>query len=186
MGCLLALLLRAGRQLTAATAPPRPSQVRNWKRRYFVLREGSLAYFASPKDAVPCGVIALEDICAVMGDVQGARGPGPGQGELFELAVIRHSERDPLGENHEGLRTYAVCAPDARTKCEWVEAIEMARMEIREDYSFAALGDAAPAPAPAAVHASASAPGTLQRPLTPPPKPPAQQQQQQQQQMAAV
>lgn len=33
--------------------------VQNWKKRYFILRKGSLSYFARPEDEAPKGIISL-------------------------------------------------------------------------------------------------------------------------------
>jgi hypothetical protein len=118
-------------------------QVRNWKRRWFVLRE-TLSYFKSPKDTVPCGTINLADICGVMSDV-----PAPDATHLhcFEIVVLPHSEAAASGVTAPSPSTspatmhvasaalmrqsvrYLICAIDQHQKEEWVEAIEVARME---------------------------------------------------------
>lgn len=43
-------------------------QVKNWKRRWFVLKDSTLSYYKSPKQTTPAGVIPVSDIWRVVSD----------------------------------------------------------------------------------------------------------------------
>ena len=94
--------------------------VRNWKRRWFVLRESVLEYYASPKDAVPRGKIALKDVVAVVPDVA-ADAEHP---HCFEAVVYPADAAES--------RSYLMYAADEALRLEWVECVELQRMLQRD------------------------------------------------------
>lgn len=105
--------------------------VRNWKRRWCVLRPRALEYYTSPRDALPRGTVRLDDVCAVVPDaVADAEHPC-----CFELVVLRSGTgSSPAAATAAPPSTvsYFMCADDDALRTEWVEDIELQRMECRE------------------------------------------------------
>lgn len=48
-------------------------QFKNWKRRWFVLKDSALSYYKSPKQTTPAGVIPVSDILRVVSDAEVSR-----------------------------------------------------------------------------------------------------------------
>lgn len=111
----------------------RGHKVRNWKQRWFVLKEGTLSYFKSPKDTVPCGTILLDDICAVVPNSPPA---DSSHIHCFEI-VVSPREYSPSVSFRKQALTYLICSIEGGIKDEWVEAIELARMERKVPNSTA-------------------------------------------------
>lgn len=42
--------------------------MKNWKRRWFVLKDPTLAYYVKPRDTTPAGVIILDDILTIVSE----------------------------------------------------------------------------------------------------------------------
>jgi len=104
--------------------------VRNWKRRWFILRQSVLEYYASPKDATPRGVIRLDDVCAVVPEAE----CDAEHQFCFEVIVLcKETKKNPLGIPFGPTSvSYFMCAADDELRNEWVESIEQCRMGKRE------------------------------------------------------
>ena len=104
---------------------------KTWKRRWFILRQSVLEYYASPKDANPRGVIRLAEICAVIPEVL----TDPEHPFCFEVIVMSDETKKVAGiaaGSASPTISYRVCAADTALRTEWVEAIDLFRMEKRE------------------------------------------------------
>ena len=104
----------------------RGEKVKNWKKRWFVLRD-SLSYFKSAKAGAPTGVIPLESILSVVTTTAACDSVHQ---YCFELVVDVKSADTNV--RNVGLRSYVMCAENEAEKNEWTEAIDAARKEKRE------------------------------------------------------
>eukprot|EP01121_Diplochlamys_sp_Union-15-3_P021323 TRINITY_DN8607_c0_g1_i1.p1 TRINITY_DN8607_c0_g1~~TRINITY_DN8607_c0_g1_i1.p1 ORF type:complete len:468 (-),score=65.95 TRINITY_DN8607_c0_g1_i1:102-1394(-) len=89
-------------------------KVKNWKRRWFVLREGKISYYKKPKDAKPCGEVKLNDITYVK-ETQGyhSKNHSIDRPNCFIIHTNAH---------------YILCSADnERDREEWIDVIEFAR-----------------------------------------------------------
>ena len=101
----------------------RGDKVKNWKKRWFVLRD-NLSYFKSMKAGAPSGVIPLDKIISIS--------PISGLNDsthhyCFEIVVdIGNAE---VNVKNMGLRSYIISASSEDEMNEWIDAINTSRME---------------------------------------------------------
>ncbi len=70
-------------------------QVKNWKRRWFVLKQSTLSYYKSPKHGTPAGVIPISDVWRVVSDPEvSKREEMP---HCFELITCKASNTAKIG-----------------------------------------------------------------------------------------
>jgi len=88
--------------------------VKNWKRRWFVLRDPTLAYYKSPRDNTPAGVIIVDDILTILSEKN-----------IYEDNV---KSSDKLPSNWFEIITkktnYVICGESELEVNDWVDAIE--------------------------------------------------------------
>lgn len=101
----------------------RGEKVKNWKKRWFVLRD-SLSYFKSAKAGAPSGVIPLDKILSV----SPIGGLNDGAHQFCFEVVVDIGNVDSSIKNM-GIRGYVICAASEDEMNEWVEAINISRME---------------------------------------------------------
>ena len=99
--------------------------VRNWKRRWCVLRPRVLEYYTSPRDALPRGTVRLADVCAVVPDAA----VDAEHACCFELVVLGAAADSAAAAPV----SYFMCAADDALRAEWVEDIELQRMQCRDE-----------------------------------------------------
>jgi hypothetical protein len=92
-------------------------KVKNWKRRWFVLKDPTLAYYVKPRDTTPAGVIILDDILTIVSEKNiyeenrsAAGNPQEKLSNWFEIITKKNS--------------YLITADSEDEMREWVEAIE--------------------------------------------------------------
>lgn len=94
-------------------------QVKNWKRRWFVLKDSALSYYRSPKDASPAGVIPVADIWRVSLDPElSKREDMP---HCFELVTSKAAAS--VGAK---VISYVISAANAADHEDWIQVIESA------------------------------------------------------------
>lgn len=98
-------------------------KVKSWKKRWFILRD-NLTYFGSATSSAPKGIISLEKIISVT-SVDGLCDSS--HQYCFEIVVDLGCIEEST-ENME-LRSYLICANNEDEMNDWVEAINLARME---------------------------------------------------------
>eukprot|EP01107_Rhizomastix_libera_P003109 TRINITY_DN1537_c0_g1_i2.p1 TRINITY_DN1537_c0_g1~~TRINITY_DN1537_c0_g1_i2.p1 ORF type:complete len:725 (-),score=226.17 TRINITY_DN1537_c0_g1_i2:67-2241(-) len=99
--------------------------IKNWKRRWFVLRDGVLSYYKSQKNATMCGSISLEEIFMIRRDIPASALPSSTgetpQGYFFELSAYKNDS--PL--------FYYICAQSEVEAEDWTEAIENSQAAVK-------------------------------------------------------
>lgn len=96
----------------------RGGKVKSMKRRWFVLKDPTLCYYRSPKDTVPAGVIVLDHITSLVSH------EGESSTEKSSMNFPPHSF-----EVITKKRAYLVSAETQQELMDWVEAIELLRIQ---------------------------------------------------------
>jgi len=96
----------------------RGHQVKNWKKRWFLLKDPALTYFKSPRATSPAGNILLDDILAVVSEQN-----------VFDSKVM---DNPPFWFEIITKKTnYLICAENELELRDWIEAIEFS-LVLRE------------------------------------------------------
>eukprot|EP01114_Cavostelium_apophysatum_P012921 TRINITY_DN3016_c0_g1_i1.p1 TRINITY_DN3016_c0_g1~~TRINITY_DN3016_c0_g1_i1.p1 ORF type:complete len:622 (+),score=170.28 TRINITY_DN3016_c0_g1_i1:295-2160(+) len=90
----------------------RGHKVKNWKRRWFVLRDPTLCYYKSPRDSTPAGVIILDDILHIVSEDDVSEGNLADQKPNFWFEIVTKKS------------SFLICAESEADMKDWVEAIE--------------------------------------------------------------
>eukprot|EP01117_Protostelium_nocturnum_P009883 TRINITY_DN3520_c0_g1_i2.p1 TRINITY_DN3520_c0_g1~~TRINITY_DN3520_c0_g1_i2.p1 ORF type:complete len:535 (+),score=143.33 TRINITY_DN3520_c0_g1_i2:333-1937(+) len=103
----------------------RGHKVKNWKRRWFVLKDPNLSYYNKPRDTIPLGVIVLDDIQAVFTEDSLAEDDG----------LIDKNEKKPnyWFEIVTTKNSYLIHADSEEEMREWIESIEFVKNQ-KEQY----------------------------------------------------
>ncbi|EGG20132.1 pleckstrin domain-containing protein [Cavenderia fasciculata] len=89
---------------------------KNWRRRWFVLKDNALAYYKSPKDATPAGTIPIAEIENIlMGDETSVR---EGFVHCFQLITTKSQ--------------YFIAAENERDLEEWAEVLRSVKRLVQE------------------------------------------------------
>lgn len=94
-------------------------QVKNWKRRWFVLKDSALSYYKSPKDATPAGVIPISDIWRVSLDPELSRREE--MPHCFELVTCKAAI--PVSTK---VVSYIISAANDADREDWIQVVEAA------------------------------------------------------------
>jgi len=73
----------------------RGHQVKNWKRRWFVLKDPTLCYFKSPRDTTPAGVIILDDILTIISEKNIYKDIKPADRPNFWFEIVTKKKQLP-------------------------------------------------------------------------------------------
>ncbi|GAM21478.1 hypothetical protein SAMD00019534_046530 [Acytostelium subglobosum LB1] len=91
-------------------------KIKSWRRRWFVLRDGTLSYFKSPKDSAPAGTIPLADIeHLILDDESLAR---EGYSHIFQIVTVK--------------KIFVIAAENEGDYEEWTEMIQNAKLAVQE------------------------------------------------------
>jgi len=94
--------------------------VKNWKRRWFVMKDPTLCYFKKPNDTSPAGIILLDDILAIISEKNIYKDARPADRPPFWFEIITKK------------CNYLVAADTEQEMREWVEALEfVSQREVR-------------------------------------------------------
>lgn len=96
--------------------------VKNWKRRWFVLKDPNLAYYKNPRDTAPAGWIVLDQIETIKTEENYKENKPAEKPNWFEIVTPKKS-------------LTISCESDSEMR-EWVGAIEALRMSQKEETSF--------------------------------------------------
>ncbi|PRP87367.1 hypothetical protein PROFUN_01629 [Planoprotostelium fungivorum] len=111
----------------------RGHKVRNWKRRWFVLKDPNLSYYTKPRDTIPNGFIVLDDIMTIITE----------ENVLKEDVMMSTNEERPRFwfEIVTKTNSYLIHADTERDMNEWLDSIEHS---IRGQFQSMILDDTTP------------------------------------------
>jgi len=86
--------------------------VKNWKRRWFVMKDPTLCYYKKPNDTTPAGIIILDDILTIISEKNIYKDVRPSDRPNYWFEIMTKKSN------------YLVAADSEQEMLDWVEALE--------------------------------------------------------------
>jgi len=105
--------------------------VKNWKRRWFVLKDPTLSYYVKPNTVTPAGVIVLDDILAIVSSKNIYDSKAFNRSDSFGSTNVMYSSANNVSDRPPfwfeiitKSKQYLICAESEQDLVDWVDSIE--------------------------------------------------------------